>query len=63
MIALASDGLVEAHDHFGEDELCRLLADHRHEPLDSVIETVLGTITSQPSRREDDLTLVLIRRE
>jgi sigma-B regulation protein RsbU (phosphoserine phosphatase) len=60
-----SDGVVEAGfesgAEFGELALVELLRAHRHEPVDSLVNTVAGRALACDQARHDDLTLIALR--
>jgi sigma-B regulation protein RsbU (phosphoserine phosphatase) len=67
LIALFTDGIIEAPnragEEFGEERLTRVLKDRRGEPLEQVIGAALDELVrwSEGTPRHDDLTLVLAR--
>jgi sigma-B regulation protein RsbU (phosphoserine phosphatase) len=67
LLALFSDGLVEAadpeHEEFGMRRLERLFAEHVKHGLAEIIERVFDAIGrfEQGQRKRDDQTLLLIR--
>jgi serine phosphatase RsbU (regulator of sigma subunit) len=68
VLCLYSDGLIEARDESGDlfdvERLEKALESAaRHEgKLDSIADGVLQTVAEHARRREDDWTLLLIRR-
>lgn len=67
LLALYSDGIVEANDpaqeEFGTRRLENLLREHFHEPVERIIEAVFSQVAGfeQGRPRRDDQTLVLLR--
>jgi sigma-B regulation protein RsbU (phosphoserine phosphatase) len=68
VLCLYSDGLIEARDQHGElfdmDRLASALelAAHRHDCLQNVANDLLQAVAAHAHTREDDWTLLLIRR-
>jgi phosphoserine phosphatase RsbU/P len=67
LLAMFSDGIVEANnpqqEEFGTRRLENLLREHAHEPIAQIIETLFGEIErfEQGHPRRDDQTLLLVR--
>jgi sigma-B regulation protein RsbU (phosphoserine phosphatase) len=69
LVALYSDGLIQAMDRAGEqwglERLCALLSVHRERPVTEIRDRVLDDVlrfTGAPARPlEDDVTLLLLR--
>ena len=62
-----SDGLVEAHNPYGEmfgfPRLRRLVAEHSEEvSLDNLLQEELHSFTGEGWEQEDDITLLTLRR-
>lgn len=68
LVALLTDGFFEAAtpdgEFFGEQRVCEYLREHRHEPLDRIIEGLHDEIRhfTHGEPQADDLTAVLVRR-
>ena len=66
LVALYTDGITEARnangEQYGLERLGAMIERHRKEPLDDVRDAVLRDVSSWAVRREDDATLVLLRR-
>ena len=68
LLCLYSDGLIEARDAHGElydvDRLSSALerAAERFESLQDIADAVISSVAEYASIREDDWTLLLIRR-
>lgn len=68
VIAIFSDGVSEAENaaakEFGEDRLAQLLAQHSTQPLEEIIQAVIGEVRAWTHDPEgaDDTTIVLMRR-
>jgi stage II sporulation SpoE-like protein/GAF domain-containing protein len=64
-LVLFTDGVSESRDaagnDYGEDQLERLIADHRDEPAHDLMTTIVDTVSAfSGGRNEDDLTLVAV---
>jgi serine phosphatase RsbU (regulator of sigma subunit) len=68
LLCLYSDGLIEARDADGQlfdmERLARTLerAAQRHDSLQDIADDVLRAVADHAHQREDDWTLLLIRR-
>jgi serine phosphatase RsbU (regulator of sigma subunit) len=62
-IVLFSDGLIERHPDFGEDELDALLAEAPDGPAEELAAYVRERILAVPAVRHDDLALLVVKRE
>ena len=68
LLVLYTDGITEAQDEFedffGEEEMCELIADYRHRPVqivgDKLVAAVYDFMGEAP--QHDDITLVLLAR-
>jgi serine phosphatase RsbU (regulator of sigma subunit) len=68
LLALGSDGLVETRregEQFGVDRLSRILVEGRDRPLPELLDRVFKETTAfnEGPRPNDDLTLLLVRRQ
>jgi len=62
-IVLFSDGLIERHPEFGEDELDALLLEAPNGPAEVLAAFVRERILAVPAARHDDLALLVVTRE
>jgi sigma-B regulation protein RsbU (phosphoserine phosphatase) len=62
-IVLFSDGLIERHPDFGEDELDALLLTAPDGPAEVLAAYVRERILAVPPARHDDLALLVVKRE
>jgi serine phosphatase RsbU (regulator of sigma subunit) len=62
-VVLFSDGLVERHPDFGEDELDRVLHHAPRRSAEAMAAYVRERILEVPARRQDDLALLVIMRD
>ncbi len=69
LLCLYSDGITEAEDldeeQFGTERLVEILREHRHRPLQEVLDAIQHAVTRFSAGRPqlDDQTLVLVRRD
>lgn len=65
LLVLFSDGITDAQDEagvrFGEDRVLALVADHRAEPSQHIVDAVLGASDGFQSGRRDDRTMLILR--
>ena len=68
MLVLYSDGVTEAcnveFDEFGEDRFMAVLAEHRHEPANVILQAVMKALNefAAGAPQADDITLVVAKR-
>jgi len=68
MLILGSDGIVEArrrdHEQFGMERLCQLIRQLKNRPLQEILKEIMEATTSfgEGEKPDDDLTLLLVRR-
>ena len=66
LVVLYTDGITEARnaggEQYGLDRLGETVRRHRRAPIEEVRDAVLDDVSSWAARRDDDATLVLLRR-
>ena len=69
IIVLCTDGVWEAHDNegeiFGKERLYEIVRRHAHRKAEEIIEAVVADVThfQSDSGAEDDITLIVIKKE
>jgi serine phosphatase RsbU (regulator of sigma subunit) len=65
VMVLYTDGVTEAPGrggtHFGLERLCTLVEQHRQCPAKEILASVAEALDAHCPRREDDVTLVVLR--
>jgi serine phosphatase RsbU (regulator of sigma subunit) len=66
LVVLYTDGITEARNlggaQYGLERLGEVVQRNRRRPIEEVRDAVLDDVSSWAARREDDATLVLLRR-
>lgn len=69
ILVLLTDGVYECHDPagdmFGEARVCAIIREHCFQPLEKMTESLLTAVRafSQDAPQEDDITVLLVRRQ
>jgi sigma-B regulation protein RsbU (phosphoserine phosphatase) len=65
LVALYTDGLIQAMDASGEqygmERLCALVEEHRARPVNEIRDQVLDSVKHFSASQEDDITLLVLR--
>ena len=69
LLLLFTDGVSEAanadEEMFGEDQLVRLVREHRTKPINSLVEDIVERVLkfTEQDKLDDDLTIIALRKQ
>jgi serine phosphatase RsbU (regulator of sigma subunit) len=65
LLVLYTDGVIEARnshaEHFGLDRVCRILKDNASDPVERILEEIVGSVRAWFPVQQDDVTCLVAR--